>query len=191
LAAGSEPEVLEKAHVIFHAKDWLFYKLTGLITSDETDESLTMLKMSTRKYDPELFRIFGIEDLYTKFYENVPIPIHFLLDVGHQCSYEVTGEDRDTYLWLRELGKYSPLIQLQQMDGTWDRHWTFTRAHNAEGVIQMDKVVQALEQSGAEEVFLFPELIHPFEFPEDKLLEEMDESYAYLKQFVSESKAAA
>ena len=48
----------------------------------------------------------------------------------------------------------------------------------------MDRVVEALEQSGAEEVYLFPELIHPFEFPEDQLLEEMDESYAYLKQFV-------
>jgi erythritol kinase len=63
----NEPESLEKAHVVFHAKDWLFYKLTGLITSDETDESLTMLRMSTRQYDPELFRIFGIEDLYPKF----------------------------------------------------------------------------------------------------------------------------
>ncbi|HXX23592.1 MAG TPA: FGGY-family carbohydrate kinase [Terriglobia bacterium] len=63
----NEPEVLEKAQVIFHAKDWLFYKLTGLITSDETDESLTMLRMSTRQYDPELFRIFGIEELYPKF----------------------------------------------------------------------------------------------------------------------------
>ncbi len=63
----NEPESLRKAHVIFHAKDWLFYKLTGIISSDETDESLTMLRMSTRKYDPELFRIFGIEDLYSKF----------------------------------------------------------------------------------------------------------------------------
>lgn len=59
----NEPESLEKAHVVFHAKDWLFYKLTGLITSDETDESLTMLRMTSRQYDPELFRIFGIEDL--------------------------------------------------------------------------------------------------------------------------------
>ena len=63
----NEPEALEKAHVIFHAKDWLFYKLTGLITSDETDESLTMLRMTTRQYDPELFRIFGINHLYSKF----------------------------------------------------------------------------------------------------------------------------
>lgn len=63
----NEPESLQKAHVIFHAKDWLFYKLTGLISSDETDESLTMLSMATRQYDPDLFRIFGIEDLYRKF----------------------------------------------------------------------------------------------------------------------------
>lgn len=63
----NEPESLEKAHAIFHAKDWLFYKLTGLVTSDETDESLTMLRMTTRQYDPELFEIFGINDLYPKF----------------------------------------------------------------------------------------------------------------------------
>ena len=71
-----------------------------------------------------------------------------------------------------------------------DRHWSFTKAHNAEGVIQMDKVLQALEQSGAEEVYLFPELIHPFEFPEDKLLEELDESYEYLRQYVCQPAAA-
>jgi len=63
----NEPESLRRARVIFHAKDWLFYKLTGAISSDETDESLTMLRMSTRQYDRELFRIFGIEDLYAKF----------------------------------------------------------------------------------------------------------------------------
>ena len=42
----------------------------------------------------------------------------------------------------------------------------------------MDKVVEALEESGAEEVYLFPELIHPFEFEEDRLLEELDEHLA-------------
>jgi D-erythrulose 1-phosphate 3-epimerase len=129
------------------------------------------------------------KELYERFNERVPIPIHFLLDVGHQCCHEATGKDRDTYLWLRELGKYSPSIHLQQMDGMWDRHWTFTKAHNAEGVIHMDKVVQALEQSGAEEVYLFPELIHPFEFPEDELLLELDESYEFLKQYTGHAAA--
>ena len=131
-----------------------------------------------------LIRLDEAKALYERLNENTPIPIHFLLDVGHQCSYEAAGKDRDTYLWLRKLGKISPLIHLQQMDGVWDRHWSFTKAHNAEGVVQMDKVIEALEESGAEEVYLFPELIHPFEFEEDRLLEELDESYEYLKQYV-------
>lgn len=63
----NEPESLRQADVIFHAKDWLFYQLTGVVSSDETDESLTMLRMSTRQYDRELFRIFGIDDLFEKF----------------------------------------------------------------------------------------------------------------------------
>ncbi len=62
-----EPEALASAATICHAKDWLFFKLTGKRTTDETDESLTMLRMSTRQYDEEIFRIFGIEDLFPKF----------------------------------------------------------------------------------------------------------------------------
>jgi erythritol kinase (D-erythritol 1-phosphate-forming) len=63
----NEPDALQAAATIFHAKDWLFYKLTGAITSDETDESLVMLRMSTRQYNRELFRIFGIDDLFEKY----------------------------------------------------------------------------------------------------------------------------
>lgn len=67
-----EPEALIRASTIFHAKDFLFYKLTGRISTDETDESLTMLRMSTRKYDRQLFSIFGLEDLFSKFPEVLP-----------------------------------------------------------------------------------------------------------------------
>ena len=47
----------------------------------------------------------------------------------------------------------------------------------------MDKVMEALQQSGAEEVYLFPEILHPFEFEEEKVLEELDETYEYLRQY--------
>jgi len=129
-----------------------------------------------------LIHLDEAQDLHRRLNQGSPIPIHFQLDVGHQCSYEATGKDRDTYLWLRELGKISPLLHLQQMDGEWDRHWSFTKANNARGVVQMDQVVKALKESGAEEVYLYPEIIHPFEFPEDRLLEELDETMDYLKQ---------
>jgi erythritol kinase len=62
-----EPQALERAATICHAKDWLYFRMTGQVTTDETDESLTMLRMSTRQYDAELFRILGIEDLVDKF----------------------------------------------------------------------------------------------------------------------------
>ena len=65
----NEPDALKKASTIFHAKDWLFYKFTGIISSDETDESLTMLRMATRQYDKKLFGIFNIDELYGKYPE--------------------------------------------------------------------------------------------------------------------------
>lgn len=63
----NEPENMRGAETIFHCKDWLFYKLTGKITSDETDESLTFFDINTRKYDDELFKIFGLYEYRDKF----------------------------------------------------------------------------------------------------------------------------
>jgi len=123
-------------------------------------------------------------DLYARLNHGSPIPIHYCLDVGHQCGYEMSGSNLDTYKWLEELGRYSPVIHLQQTDGLWDRHWAFTEEHNKEGIIKMDKVLAALEKSGLEEVFLFAEIIHAFEFEESKLLAELDETFAYLKREV-------
>ena len=131
-----------------------------------------------------LIHIDEARKLHRRLNRGAPIPIHYLLDVGHQCSYEAAGRDRDTLLWLRELGSISPALHLQQMDGIGDRHWAFTKENNARGVVHMDEVLKAMEQSGAEEVHLFPEIIHPFEYEEEKLLAELDESYAYLRQFV-------
>src|ERR1039458_8271282 len=34
-----------------------------------------------------LLRLDEAKNLYERLNHNVPIPIHFLLDVGHQCSY--------------------------------------------------------------------------------------------------------
>ncbi len=87
----NEPESLKKAAVIFHAKDWVFYKLTGIISSDETDESLTMLRMSTRQYDRELFKIFGIEDLYSKFPPVKPTATPMLMAAPLAPNWEPAG----------------------------------------------------------------------------------------------------
>jgi len=74
------------------------------------------------------------------------------------------------------------MIHLQQMDGVWDRHWAFTKDDKPCPFVSRPQCPDC--SKGAEEVYLLPELIHPFEFPEDKLLEELDESYEYLRQYV-------
>jgi sugar phosphate isomerase/epimerase len=53
-------------------------------------------------------------------------------------------EDGDTYGWLRELGCYSPVIHLQQTNGTSSSHSPFTEVNNRQGIIHGHKVVQAI-----------------------------------------------
>lgn len=61
------PESLEKAKYILHLKDYLFFKLTGEITTDSTDQSLVYLNMETLEYDDRLFREFGLEKYKKKY----------------------------------------------------------------------------------------------------------------------------
>lgn len=115
----------------------------------------------------------------------LPIPVRLCIDLGHACSPEaVKPEDRDPYEWVRRLAEYSPCIHVQQTDGKADRHWPFTEEYNKIGVINPGKLVSTLDEAGAGRVYLFLEIIHPFEYPDDKVLEELKESVDYWKQYV-------
>lgn len=59
------------------------------------------------------------------------------------------GNQKDTscYEWLKELGCYSPVIHLQQTDGTHSSHKFFTPKDNEEGIIEPLKILEALEES--------------------------------------------
>lgn len=56
-------------------------------------------------------------------------------------------EDGDCYEWLRRLGRYAPIIHLQQTDGRASAHKPFTKAENAAGIIKGKAVLEALKQS--------------------------------------------
>ncbi len=62
-----EKEALDRTIAFLHVKDWLFYKMTGAISTDESDMSIPMLNAETRKYDNELFRLFGLEPYTDRF----------------------------------------------------------------------------------------------------------------------------
>lgn len=60
-------------------------------------------------------------------------------------------EDGSPYHWLREVGRYSPIIHLQQNDGKSSPHWPFDPAHNDMGIISGESVLTALQESFAAE----------------------------------------
>lgn len=63
----NERENLEKSKYLMHLKDYLFYKLTGEITTDATDQSLIFLDQNTRQYMDEAFEICGLSQWREKY----------------------------------------------------------------------------------------------------------------------------
>lgn len=98
------------------------------------------------------------------------------LDVGHQCVVGTSGDDRDPYAWLRRLGGRAPVVHLQQTDAEADHHWPFTAERNAQGRIDAERVLTALDASGATEVALVLEVIPTFEQDDDRVLADLAES---------------
>jgi hypothetical protein len=95
------------------------------------------------------------------------------------CVPGTVGDERDPYVWARALGTVSPVVQLQQSDAEGDHHWPFTAAANAAGRIEADRLLDALEASGAAEIALILEVIPPFEQDDDAVIADMAASVAY------------
>jgi sugar phosphate isomerase/epimerase len=110
------------------------------------------------------------------------VPVVACLDVGHQCVPGATGEETDPYAWLRLLGGLAPVVQLQQSDAIADHHWPFTAEANRAGRIEAGNVLQAIEASGAHEVALILEIIHPFEADDDRVIDDLRTSAEYWRR---------
>lgn len=74
------------------------------------------------------------------------------------------------------------VIHLQQTDGKGDGHWPFTERCNEVGVVTPARVIDAIEDSGARELCLFLEIVHPFEAQERQVLADLRASVEYWKE---------
>jgi len=116
--------------------------------------------------------------------QNKGVPVKLCIDVGHQFIYK-NKKDADPYMWLKKLAHLSPVVHIQQTDGKADRHWPFTPEFNKIGIINPQKVLEAINKSGAKEVELVFEIVHPPATEEKKVLEELRESVEYWRIFLS------
>ena len=127
-----------------------------------------------------------IEDskyLMDRVNENSGAPMRLCLDVGHAPH----PDQRDPYPWLEQLAQYSPIIHLQQTQLNKSMHWAFTDEYNAQGIISGEKVLAAIEKSGAEEAILMFELSHREHWDtEGRILPDHKASVDYWRQFVKD-----
>ena len=116
------------------------------------------------------------------------VSVTMCLDVGHQCVPGTEGDERDPYVWLRELGGRSSVVHLQQSDAEADHHWPFTPHYNALGRIEPDRVLEAL---GKARPALIIEVIPSFEADDDMVLADLRETVAEWRSALAQAEAIA
>ena len=58
-----EPHALERASAALRAKDWVYLKLTGIVSTDESDASHTYFSTHERAYSDRLIELLGLNHL--------------------------------------------------------------------------------------------------------------------------------
>lgn len=108
-----------------------------------------------RKGEPETPLWLGPDSAYALFEKCKDLDDNRLEDLANQihdqmdaCPYLFSeGPDGSTYFWLEELACYSPIIHLQQTDGSSSSHWPFTSSCNEKGIIEGRRVLDAIKTS--------------------------------------------
>ena len=65
------------------------------------------------------------------------------------------------------------------------KHWPFTKEYNKEGIVQGEKVLEALDKAGVKDAFLMFEIGHREHYDTDfRVIEDLKESVDYWRGFV-------
>ena len=109
------------------------------------------------------------------------VPMRLCLDVGHAPHPDY----RDPYPWIEQLGRYSPIIHIQQTVLNKSNHAPFTAEQNKTGIITGEKLLNAMEKSGLDETILMFEISHREHYDtEFKIIEDLKESAEYWRQWI-------
>lgn len=105
------------------------------------------------------------------------------------------SKDSNPYNWIRELGCWSPIIHLQQTDGTASAHRPFTDEYNKAGLIDGRKVLDAIAESYRDvnreafpqvckEIYLTIEVFSGTGAMSIDIIKDLRDTVSYWRQFV-------
>ena len=121
------------------------------------------------------------KELMERVNANCGVPMRLCLDVGHAPHPDY----RDPYPWVEQLGKYSPIIHIQQTVLHKSNHAPFTEEQNKTGIISGEKLMDAMKKSGLDETILMFEIGHREHYDtEFRIIDDLKESVKYWRQWV-------
>ncbi|MEW9095835.1 MAG: TIM barrel protein [Clostridiaceae bacterium] len=110
------------------------------------------------------------------------VPIYLNLDVGHLDITSKNQEDSDPYCWIKKLIHKSKILHLQQTDKSGSHHRPFTEENNKKGIIDGVKVVETIESTEVENIYLIMELFYKaYGFNDEIVIPSLKESVDYWK----------
>lgn len=103
--------------------------------------------------------------------------------------------DADLFEWLRTLGAYSPVVHLQQTDGTYSSHKPFNAKYNAMGIVKPRDVFAAIARSYEQpaldglpprvsDIYLAFELFFGITESADNIISDLCESVAWWREYI-------
>lgn len=103
--------------------------------------------------------------------------------------------DADLFEWLGTLGAYSPVVHLQQTDGSYSSHKPFTAKYNAAGIVKPKDVFAAIARSyerpapeglppRVTDIYLAFELFFGITASADDIISDMRESAEYWREYM-------
>ena len=140
----------------------------------------------------------GVRKAYEAFESDLPVSskIKAIQSVMKKTPWMFAKEeDGNTGLWVRRFGLYSPIIHLQQTDGTMSGHWPFTAKYNQYGQVRGEDFLKVLMDGAndpeipgmpprVEKIYLTLEIFYGTSAYNYDILQTLRESVAYWRKFI-------
>lgn len=115
--------------------------------------------------------------------QNSGIPMKLCLDVGHAPH----PSERDPYMWVKALAIHAPVIHLQQTVLNHSNHSPFTQEYNQNGLIQKEKLMKCVRESGCPDALFVFEISHREHADyENRIIPDLKASVKYFRDVITE-----
>lgn len=103
----------------------------------------------------------------------LPIPMKMMVDIDHGDVTSSNPDDTDPYAWAEAFPKESPIIHVKQSSMNKGGHWPFIAAHNKDGRIIPQKLLDIVRRGGGADNEICLELSFREREPTDHLVVDM------------------